>query len=78
MAIPWSTNLLHFPPNKLFKKWSLIWHYFVWQLFWLLFPKLGDFLKSSGHPDSSTGQAKLKFRKTNLRQYRKRYFNKKA
>jgi hypothetical protein len=42
MSIPWATNLLHFHPNKLFKKWFLIWH-FVWQMFWLLFKKLGDF-----------------------------------
>jgi hypothetical protein len=26
-------------------------HYFVWQLFWLLFKKIGQiFSKSSGHP----------------------------
>jgi hypothetical protein len=43
MAIPWATNLLHFHLNKLFKKGFLIWHYFVWQLIWLLFKKLGDF-----------------------------------
>jgi hypothetical protein len=24
--------------------------FLVWQLFWLLFPKLGHFFKSSGHP----------------------------
>jgi len=43
MAIPLATNLLHFHRNKLFKKWFLIWHYFVWQLIWLLFKKMGDF-----------------------------------
>jgi hypothetical protein len=45
MAIPWPTNLLHFHLNKLFTKWFLIWHYFVWQLIWLLFKKLGDFFQ---------------------------------
>jgi hypothetical protein len=50
MAIPWATNLLHFHIDKLFKKGFVIWHYFVWQLFWLLFKKLGNFSKSSGHP----------------------------
>jgi hypothetical protein len=45
MTIPWTTNLLHFHLNKLFKKWFLIWHYFVWQLIWLLFKKLGDFFQ---------------------------------
>jgi hypothetical protein len=43
MALPWATNVLHFHLNKLFKKWFLIWRYFVWQLIWLLFKKLGDF-----------------------------------
>ena len=52
MAIPWATNLLHFHLNKLFKKGFVIWHYFVWQLFWLLFKKMRQFFsKSSGHPD---------------------------
>ncbi len=43
MAIPWATNLLHFHLNKPSKKWFLILHYFVGQLFWLLFKKLGYF-----------------------------------
>jgi len=43
MAKPWATNLLHFHPNQLFKKWFQIWHYFVLQLFWLLLKKLGNF-----------------------------------
>jgi hypothetical protein len=43
MATPWATNFLHFHLHKLFKKWFLIWDYFVWQKFWLLFKKLGDF-----------------------------------
>jgi hypothetical protein len=51
MAIPWATSLLHFHLDKLIKKGFVIWNYFVWQLFWLLFKKLGDFSKSSGHPD---------------------------
>jgi hypothetical protein len=46
MVIPWATNLLHFHLNKPFKKWFLIWHYFVWQLFWLIFKKLGQFFKN--------------------------------
>jgi hypothetical protein len=50
MAIQWASNSLHFHLDKLFKKGVVIWHYFVWQLFWLLFKKLGDFSKSSGHP----------------------------
>jgi hypothetical protein len=50
MAIPCATNLLHFHLDKLFKKGFVIWHYFVWQLFWVLFKKLGAFSKSSGHP----------------------------
>jgi hypothetical protein len=33
---------------RFFKKWFVIWHYFVWQLFWLLFKKLGNFF--SNHP----------------------------
>jgi hypothetical protein len=45
MAIPWAINLLHFHLNKPFKKWFLIWQFFVWQLFWLLFKKLGDFFQ---------------------------------
>jgi hypothetical protein len=45
MAIPWATNLLHFHLNKPFKKRFLIWHYFIWHLFWLLFKKLGDFFQ---------------------------------
>ncbi len=33
----------------------LFWHYLSWQLFWLLFKKLGDFFpKSSGHPGNAT------------------------
>ncbi len=55
MAIPWGTNLLHFHLYKLFEKWFLIWHYFVWQMFWLLFKKLGHFSKSSGHPGYDLG-----------------------
>jgi hypothetical protein len=48
MAIPWATNLLHFHLNKPFKKWFLIWHYFVW----LLFNQLGNFFsKSFGHTE---------------------------
>jgi hypothetical protein len=43
MAIPWCTNLLHFHLNMLFEKWFLIWHYFVWQMFWLLFKEIGQF-----------------------------------
>ncbi len=39
----WDTNLLHFHLKKLFKKGFVIRHYFVWQLFWLLFKTLGDF-----------------------------------
>jgi hypothetical protein len=48
MVIPWATNLLHFHLNKPFKKWFLIWHYFVLATF----QKIGSILKkSSGHPD---------------------------
>jgi hypothetical protein len=42
MVKPWAINLLHFH-NCL--KWFLIWHYFVWQIIWLLFKKLGDFFR---------------------------------
>ncbi len=52
MAIPWTTNLLHFHQNKLFKKWFLIWHYFVWQLIIGYFSKnWAIFSISSGHSD---------------------------
>ncbi len=37
IAKKWQYLGLHFYLNKPFKKWFLIWHYFVWQLFWLLF-----------------------------------------
>ncbi len=58
MVIPWATNLLQFHLNKLFKQWFLIWHYFVWQLFWLRFEKLAIFSKSSGHPGIRGGDSK--------------------
>jgi len=45
MAIPWATNLLHFHLDKLFKKGFVIWHYFVLQLFWLLFKKIVQFFQ---------------------------------
>jgi hypothetical protein len=50
MAIRWPTNLLHFHLNKLFTKWFPIWHYFVWQLIWLLLKNWAIFSKSSGQP----------------------------
>jgi hypothetical protein len=44
MAITGTTNLLHFHLNELFKKWFLIWNYFVWQFMWLLL-KNGQFFQ---------------------------------
>ncbi len=42
MAKPWATNLLHFHLNKLFKKWFLIWHYFL-ATYLATFQKIGRF-----------------------------------
>ncbi len=52
MAMPRATNLLHFHLDKLFKKGFVIWHYFVWQLFWLLFKKFGNFFQNHLGPVS--------------------------
>jgi hypothetical protein len=57
MTIPWAINLLDFHLNKLFKKGFAIWHYFVWQLFWLLFKKLGDFFQIIWSPWLDTNAA---------------------
>jgi hypothetical protein len=45
MAIPWATNLLHFHLKKVFKKWLIIWHYFL-ATYLATLKKLGDFFQN--------------------------------
>jgi hypothetical protein len=49
MSLPWTTNLLHFNLNKLFKTYFVIWH-LAWQLFGYFSKNWVIFSKSSGHP----------------------------